>query len=353
MKITVNTKQFKNAVEKASKATAVKPSLPMIENILLESDGENLMMYATNLEHFIKIKVPIISGADKFRHDLDDTKSLLKAVKFFDDDITEITYDLGKMEFKCGGKKASQYVFENEFPEPPKLEDELTNSMGYDLKKLKERFSAIEYSVSQEESRGILCGIYFCESDMVALDGYRLALSRDEHFAPHVPFTILPTVIKLAVESIGENDIDMFTDTKYIMIRGGDTTVWGRLLDGEYPNYKTIIDNKGEIKSEISGKEFLKNLKYLKEASGSLNISWNGNKLGTKKYGKYFECQTGLENFGLEIGFNAKYMIEAISKLGDATAFIGGKFTPIMLEKGENNIALILPIRMGENILEG
>ena len=91
MKITVNTKEFKNAMEKIFRFTISKQRIFTLENILLRVTGNDLYLSASNLEQSAKAKIYAESTAD-MSFGFSDTKSLLKAMRFFTEDNITMEY---------------------------------------------------------------------------------------------------------------------------------------------------------------------------------------------------------------------------------------------------------------------
>jgi DNA polymerase-3 subunit beta len=372
MKIKVNTKEFKNAFERVFKVIRNNQAVYVLENILLTTQGNELYLSASNLEQSVKIKIASESTAD-IKFGFSDTKSLLKAMKFFADDNMIMEYmpgkraENGKLEKAgeitviCGGKKATQIALEaDQFPLFPTLNNELNNTMLYNNAKLKERFNAISYAVSTDNIRPTLKGICFRNSDMAACDGYRFALNKDEEISVLKSFVVPCAAIEYVNNIMGETLL-INTDNKYIQFIDGDnanTTVISRLYEGDYMDYSKTIQERGEREVEIDIKEYVNSLKYLKTfvpAKTKCLVNWFENKVCLETSQGYYESEVVINrgNMDIEICFNGDYMREALSQFKDkVTIYTGSDKSPMMLisESDVNNIALVLPVRL-KNIL--
>jgi len=370
MKITIKTNEFKKAMEKIFKVTSVKTLTPVLENILVTVTGNDLYLTANNLVQYARTKIFADSDGDA-SFVFSDTKSLLKAMKFFTEPEIVIEYapsekteggaviKAGDVIISCGSKKATQKTEKAEaFPLFPNLSDNLTNNMAYSNKKLQERFNAIKYAVGKNNVRNVLNGICFKDSDMVASDSRRLALNKDENFAPLTPFIIPPATIDCVKDIIGE-ELLITTDKKYIRFADGsdaDTMVCSRLIDGEYMDYLKPMQERGEIEVEIDIKEYSDSLKYLQTFSdnkSNYEISWYRNTLGFKNCHGYYESSAGVSggNMDVEIGFNGNFMQEAFSQFkGTVKINIHSIMKPMILtsESDDNNIALVLLLKLKE-----
>ena len=374
MKITVGKNEFKNAMEKIFKFAAKNSLVYILENIFLTASGNELCLSTTNLTQYAKTKINADITAD-MSFGFSDTKSLLKAMKFFTDDYVTLEYTEGlkdenkkvlipgKVTVLCGSKKATQNTLEADFcPEFPVLDDLLNNDMVYNNKKLKERFIAVKYAVSKDEGKRTLLGIYFKDSDMAACNGDILALNKDDKFTVNIPFIVPPAAISHVNDIMGEI-ILIRTDKKYIQfIDGADdgTIIISRLYEGDFINYDKILQDRGEREIEVNTKEYLNGLKYLKTftaAKEKFYVSWFENKLGLKNSRGYYESEIAVNNgnMDMEICFNGDYMREAFSQFKEKVKiYAGSENSPMILtsETDHSNTAIVLPLRIKNKLFQ-
>lgn len=350
MKFSVNTQEFKDAIEKGSKALAQSKFLPIIQNVKVVIKDSKCHLIATNLEQYIQTEMYIQNEAEDGEFVFSDTKTLLKAIKFFTETIISFEVDESIVKISCGGKKAEQRLFDvSEFPETPYLNMNETKEYSCNVNKLKDRFNLIKYAASTEQSKPILQGIHFNGVDMVAIDGFRLALNKDDTMYIEEPFTVPQSALKL-VEDVLEVDIKLIVNHKLISFTDGKTTVVSRLLDGEYVDYKKIIPT--DASNMIVDIKVLDNsIKYLKTFNGkNARIAWNNDKLVLLNSTGRYESDIIIEgSFDYTIGFNADYMTDALKQFKSKSVNINmsGKLSPMKLsDEDDNNVALVLPIRI-------
>lgn len=350
MKFTVNTNEFKVAMEKVIKPTTKNKALAILENIHITINNSICRLHATNLITTIISCVPT-NTTEMIDFILDDVKNVCKAMKFFKEYEITFTIDENKLTMACGDKKISQNI---------KIETEKDNifpcinevisdkEYTYNINDLKKRVNLIKYAVAKTDLKPIFTGIHFNNSDMVAIDGCKMAINSDELLNIDTPITVPESALKIAVEVL-QGDIKIITDNKYISISDANTSVIIRLLNGEFYDYKKNIPTDINF-VDIDIKNFSDALKYLKTFIGEktkVPVQWLGNELKLKTIKGIYEVSINTTNGTNEvIGFNCSYMIDALSQFNDkANIYIGGSNKAMLIEQG-GNTALVLPVRL-------
>jgi|GEM_PF-3319265 len=349
MKFTVDTYEFKKALEKAFKVTGVK-TIESLENIKIVKVEHDCHLLASDLEQFVDITIDSSSNED-CEFQFSDTKALLKAMKFFTGPQIDFEYEGETVTISCNGKKAKQRIFDMDFPEFPQIMEKPNNDFGYSNKKLKERSAAIKYAVSTDKDRPIFTGVCFKNNDMVAVDGHRLAVNRDCNLNISKSFIIPFNALKNMGE-IMDNEIRIATTDKYIQVKDKQTTFTARLLAGEFFKYEDSIVKSQNRSIDIDIENFTKGLKYLKiffDAKSEKRVHWHNNKIGVETASGYFESEVNVEGqMDVEMAFNADYMLDGLGQFKNKVSIhIGNNTSPMLLtsEDDADNIALVLPMR--------
>ena len=160
MKFTVNTNDFKTAMEKVIKATT-KCNIPVLENIHITINNSICRLHATNLRTTVISSVPT-NTTEMIDFILDDVKNVCKAMKFFKEYEMTFSIDENKLTMSCGDKKISQNIKietgkDNIFP----CINEVISDKEYTYKinDLKKRVNLIKYAVAKTDLKPILTGI--------------------------------------------------------------------------------------------------------------------------------------------------------------------------------------------------
>lgn len=354
MKFTINTNEFKNAIEKAYKAIDKGSVLSVLENVKLHIEGQNSYMLGTNLVNFVKVNINVQGTSEVIDIILSDTATLLKAMKFFNGSNISFVVEDDKITLSCGGKTTTQELLkEDGVIGIPDANTENAKHYEYNISSLKERFNLIKYAVSQTDTRLVMTGIHFNGNDMVALDGYRLALSKADELVVETAFTAPANSIALVIDVL-DGDITITVNKKVIQITNGKVTVTSRLLEGEFFDYKSTISTDGkEIGVNIA--EYKDTLKYFKafkksgqKKTGKQKAAWFNSELfliGSENR-SILENVTG--SFDAPIGFDLEYMLEAMAqfKTDKVNISISSPVSPMIIKNDDNYLALVLPVRL-------
>lgn len=355
MKFTVETAEFKKAMINAEKAIDYKSVLPVLRNIKIEVNNSFCTVYSTNLTQFIKVKTKVINNDADGTFIFYDTKTALKAMKFFNDDTIEFNLNEKGVKVKCGGKKADLLTRKEDYPICPELEK--YDTYNYTASEFSNRFNEVKYAVGYDSNRPLTSGIHLSGTDMVVLDGFRMAINSDNKIDIKKPITVPLESMKLCSDTL-KGEITINTNNKYIEVKDENTTIISRLMDGEYFDYKKFIPNNTNIVN-IDTESFIDGIKYLKSFIGKIRvpIAWRDNKICCLTSDGKFESEVKMSgHFNYDIGFNVDYLLDAIQQFKDKTVdfYMPERNINPLIIKHENSLALVVPMRIreGENPFE-
>ena len=357
-----------SAVSTASRAVAVKSSIPAMEGILIEA-GETLRLTGYNMETGIQVTVPA---------EIKEPGSLVLSARLFGEIVRKMPDDVVvfhsqnyTVNIRCGLSEFNILGTDSEeFPELPSVEQQ--NSLTIGQPTLKSMISQTLFAVSDNESRPIHTGSLFEVDDtgltIVSVDGYRLALRHEaveekkgvEDFSFVVPGSALSEVEKICS---GEEAVSITQGARHILFQTGDTVLVSRRLEGDFLAYRNAIPRNNTIQVEVDARALLSSIDRV-----SLIIS--------EKLKSPLRCMFGVDmisittktaigdaadqcpmkgNGGdLEIGFNNKYLMDALKAAPSSKLrmeFTSGVAPCVILpaEGEENFIYMVLPVRLKAN----
>ena len=257
-----------------------------------------------------------------------------------------------------------------DYPDLPTVDYQKTLTVSE--KNLKTMIAQTNFAVSDNESRPVHTGALF-EADkglltVVAVDGYRLALRReplvgsDGAFVSFVvPGTALNEVEKIVSDS--DDPVSIMMGAKHIMFEMGDTVLISRRLEGEFLNYKNSVPHNEKYSIEADRRALLDAVERvsllindkLKSpvrctfADGVIRI------LSSTALGRASdECAVKGDGENLEIGFNNRYLLEALRAA--PADFVRIKITSgispcviVPADGSSNFLYMILPVRLKAN----
>ena len=327
MKFTCEKALLQAAISTTSRAVSPKSSIPALEGILVEA-GNELRLTGYNLETGIRTTVPA---------DIQEEGTLVLGARLFGEIIRKLPDDMVSFQvenymvkIKCGMSEFNILGTDpEEFPELPTVEYQ--NSLILPQSKLKSMISQTIFAVSDNESRPIHTGSLFEVDDsgltVVSVDGYRLALRHEaiekKEGTPEFSF-VVPGAALSEVEKIC-SDVDepasVTQGARHVMFKVGDTMLVSRRLEGEFLAYRQAIPRnntiivEGETRTLLSSIDRVSLIISDKLKSPLRCVFDNGVlKISTKTAigDAYDQCPIQGDGEGLEIGFNNKYLMDAL-----------------------------------------
>lgn len=232
----------------AQEIITVKNPGSILSNILLIAENNSLTIKASDntVKYVSSIPVDLIEEGSTTVY-CDNFMSIIAKlpsgeVEFIKDDLKVTIKSLTKKYSATLNSQAS-----DKFPELGSSE----NLPFFEVpsKEIKEMIRQTIFSVSEDQSRIFLTGIYFLKNDqtltMVSTDGHRLSTINKPiaNNVPDFPAAIVPTkVLNLVMKHASdEGNIQMAVVDKSIFIKFGNYEFSSNLIDGLYPNYKKVI----------------------------------------------------------------------------------------------------------------
>ena len=366
MKFSCEKALLQAAISTTSRTVSPKSSIPALEGILLEA-GNDLRLTGYNLETGIRTIVPadireegtLVLGARLFG----------EIVRKLPDDIVTFQSENYMVNIKCGMSEFNILGTDpEEFPELPTVEYQ--NSLILPQSRLKAMISQTLFAVSDNESRPIHTGSLF-EVDsngltIVSVDGYRLALRHEaidkkegaETFSFVVPGAALSEVEKICSDV--DEPASVTQGARHVMFKVGDTMLVSRRLEGEFLAYRQAIPRNNTIHVEGETRALLSSIDRVSliisdKLKSPLRCVFDSNllKISTKTAigDAYDECPLSGDGGGLEIGFNNKYLMDALKAAPADKVRLelttGVSPCVILPTEGEENfLYMVLPVRL-------
>ena len=356
-----------SAINTAGRAVAAKSSIPALEGILAEADSHGLRLTGYNLETGITtlIEAEVVQEGSLVLS----ARLFGEIVRKLPDDIVTFQSENYMVNIKCGMSEFNILGTDpEEFPELPTVEYQ--NSLILPQSRLKAMISQTLFAVSDNESRPIHTGSLFeVDSEgltIVSVDGYRLALRHEsidkkegaETFSFVVPGAALSEVEKICSDV--DEPASVTQGARHVMFKVGDTMLVSRRLEGEFLAYRQAIPRNNTIHVEGDTRALLSSIDRVSliisdKLKSPLRCVFDSNllKISTKTAigDAYDECPLSGDGGGLEIGFNNKYLMDALKAAPADKVRLelttGVSPCVILPTEGEENfLYMVLPVRL-------
>jgi DNA polymerase III subunit beta len=306
-------------------------TLPILSNVLMEKDGENLTLLATDIEIQIRTRTATMGG--------ENTALTVGARKLQDilrslPDTAEVSLSLDdkRLQLKAGKSRFNlQTLPAEDFPRMSTADGQTTR-ISMSQKQFKHLLALVQYSMAQQDIRYYLNGLLLVtngrEMRVVATDGHRLAYA-SEALSEDLPRSevILPrkTVLELS-RQLADNDepLEIILSPTQAQFRFGNIELVSKLIDGKFPDYERVIPQqhtkvlplqRDVLLHSLLRAAILTNEKFrgvrLVLTNGSLKIlSTNAEQEEAQE-----EIEVPYQGESLDIGFNVTYLLDVLNNV--------------------------------------
>lgn len=341
MKVSIERAALLKAMSRAQGVVERRTTIPILSNVLIEAEGDKVSFRATDLDIEILESLPAMveqAGATTIpAHTLHEI-----ARKLPDGAMISLTEEPGEGRLQVSAGRA-QFTL----PTLPKEDFPVMASSEYDVNYaitspiLRRLFEKANFAISTEETRYYLNGIYLhtIEEDgsklrAVATDGHRLARI-DTDLPPGAagaPGVIVPRKTVGELRKLLENDeaqINVSVSETKIRFAAEGLTLTSKVIDGTFPDYTRVIPQGNTKRLEVDAAEFAKTVDRVSTVSAErsravklsleedrLTLSVNAPDSGSATD----EVAVAYSDEAMEIGFNAKYLLEIASQVDHENA---------------------------------
>lgn len=374
MKFIVNSAYLLKQLSNINGVITTNPVVPILENFLFELDKGSLTVTASDLQTSMITELQVESKergniAVPARILLETLKNLPEQpVTFSIDESTysvEIISDNGR--YKLSGENAT------DFPKVPSVSNDFSAEISSEV--LARAINNTIFATSNDELRPAMTGVYVNlgekNATFVSTDGHRLVRYRradiksDNGNAIIIPRKAL-NLLKATLP--GENTpVSIDFNLSNAFFKFGNIRMICRLIDERFPDYENVIPTQNPIKMTIGRSEILSALKrisiYANKTTHQVRLKITGSELQisaedldfSNEANERLSCEH--EGEDIEIGFNAKFLIEMLTnldadqiKLNMSAPNKAGVIFPSDQDKSEDILMLVMPVMLNQYV---
>ena len=369
MKFSCEKSFLMSAVNTSSRAAASKSAVPALEGLLIEAYD---MVTVTGYDLKTGIRSSLSADIEQQGSIVINARLLGDIIRKMPEDVITISVNEGYMTTISCGMSVFSIMGMNaaDYPELPNVDS--LNSIFIKEKDIKAMIAETNFAVSNNEARPIHTGALFeLNSDIltvVAVDGYRLALRRERisksevgEISFVVPGSALAEVERISSDS--DNDVKISVGAKHIMFTIGQNVLVSRRLEGEFLNYKNSIPQTSKYSVEVNKKALMDAVERVSliisdRFKSPVRCCFKENELtlttNTTLGTAYDVCPVSGDGEGLEIGFNNRYMLDALkaAPADNVRIQLSTGIAPCVIvptDANKNFLYMILPVRLRSN----
>ena len=372
MKLSIERSVLLKAVSQAQSVVERRNTIPILANVLIEAEGENVHFRATDLD--IEVMDRAVAQVERAGSTTVSAVTLHEIVrKLPDGALVTLTDDgaSGRITVEAGRSNFSLATLPKE-DFPVMASSEYTANFTAPAPVLRRLFDKSKFAISTEETRYYLNGVYMHVSDAdggqvlrcVATDGHRLArIDADlPEGAKNMPGVIVPRKTVAELRKVLEDD-DMqiavsVSETK-VRFATPDITMTSKVIDGTFPDYTRVIPQGNTKKLEVDASEFARAVDRVStvssERSRAVKLSLDEDRLvlsvnSPDSGAAEEELAVAYGDEHLEIGFNAKYLLEIANQVDreNAVFMFNSSGDQTLMREGNDASAVyvVMPMRV-------
>jgi DNA polymerase-3 subunit beta len=361
MRVTCLQENLSRGLALVSRAVATRSTLPVLSNVLLQSEDGGLRLSGMNqqlamsvwlgasVEDDGAITVPARLLSD-FVAQLPEGPVTLVS----DDETDSLSVASGRFQAKLKGLSAE------DFPPIPTTGDEREVDLATDL--LGDVIGQVVTAAATDDSRPVLAGVSITIApdhiELAAADGYRLAVRREEvetGLAEAVQIVVpRPAMVELQrmlADDPGTVTIGLSETQSQVLFRTSTVTFIATLIDGQFPNYPQLIPGEVDTRVVVTTLEFAKATRIASlfassganviklhvqpgadGESGRVVLTSNSAELGENSG----ELDAEVSGDGGLIAFNPRFLSECLGSIATERISVGtsgatspGRFRPV------------------------
>ncbi len=369
MKFNVNQQDLQQALNYCQGVIEKRSTLPILSNILMEVQKSNLTITATDLDLIFIHKLNNIEILEEGKttttssglYDIVRKFSAGKKINLSLNDANKLHLESDKSNFNLNCISASEFPITDENFD--------SNEFSINSKHLLKLLNKCKFSVSNDETRHYLSGIYLHQTEVdeknyltaVATDSHRMSISKVRlekkiNFNP----VILPKKTIFQLCSLLDNydgNLRICSDKSKIKFILDNSILISKLIDGKFPNYIQVIPKNNQKKLDVELKLFLDSVDRVASVSldkkdgvkfnlskDTLNLSVNNTNIGDGK-----ETLVVKFDHDLEISFNSRYLIDVASQIdgNNIELFFNDTGSPVLIKDPSDfdSIYVVMPMK--------
>ncbi|MEL6798238.1 MAG: DNA polymerase III subunit beta [Pseudomonadota bacterium] len=372
MKISIERANLLRAVAQAQSVVERRNTIPILANVLIEAEGDAVTFRATDLDIEVVDRAP--AQVERAGATTVAAVTLHEIVrKLPDGALVTLTDDgaSGRMTVEAGRSNFALATLPRE-DFPVMASSEYTSNFSAASPVLRRLFDKSKFAISTEETRYYLNGVYMhvAEGDggqslrCVATDGHRLARidAPLPQGAETMPGVIVPRKTVGELRKLLDDDeaqIAVSVSETKVRFATPEITLTSKVIDGTFPDYTRVIPTGNTRKLEVDAAEFAQAVDRVatvsSERSRAVKLALDDDRLilsvnAPDSGAAEEELAVAYGDERLEIGFNAKYLLEIASQVDreNAVFMFNSAGDPTLMREGNDPSAVyvVMPMRV-------
>jgi DNA polymerase-3 subunit beta len=345
------------------RAVSSRTAIQILSGILLEAQGDELRLAATDME--LSLRAGVQAQVEGDGAVVLPGRTLVDIARLLPGDDVTIEHRAAESVVHIGSGSASYTLHTynaEDFPRLPELTE--AETFAVDREALLETIGRVARAASRDEARPVLTGVLvqFAGDKLVmaATDSYRLAVKETplDSAAPELEAIVPSRALQELARIPGDGDeIAVGVQENQVLFSTGGVWLTTRRIDGQFPNYRQLLPETFEHELTVSRAELLDVVRraavmiqratplQLRFADGEVTVVARTHEVGESKE----SMPVAYSGEPLEIGFNAEFLKEGLESVeGDDVKMklISPLRPAILTDEADDFTYLVMPIRL-------
>ncbi|MCX6257675.1 MAG: DNA polymerase III subunit beta [Bacteroidia bacterium] len=372
MRFIISSGELIKHLQTVSKVISTKNTLPILDNFLFRLSKDELTVTASDLETTFITTIKVLESEEEGSIAIE-AKRLNDIIKEFPEQPLTFKIDHESMKVEILSDKGVYNVMgqnSDDFPELPVLNEELTIRSKIKSEILNTGISKTIFATADDELRPVMNGIFIelsvADIGFVASDAHKLIrYKRSDNPAEATAAFILPKKPASLIKNIlakDINEVQLEFDKKNAFFTLPEYRLICRLVEGNYPNYNSVIPLNNPNKLTIDRMEIYNTIKrvsvFSNQASNLIKLHLTANQIIVSAQDidysisaiETLTCQ--YDGDEMEIGFKSIFLLELLANISTAEVRFelsdpsrAGILLPVENEtEGEDILMLLMPM---------
>jgi len=374
MEVKVNSSELLKRLEQVVKVVASKSVMQILDDVMFEVRGNVMVLTASDSETWLSVKCPILEASDGMRFCVN-AKDFMELIKNIADKELTLSVEEDTSQLLCdygNGQFSMPYDAAEEYPAPVSSGGGMI-SVLVDGKKIHKAIELTLVGVGNSITRPIMNGINFKFGE----DGMTVSSTNTHKIIQYKDKSVVldgaggftipkkPSIVLLSILASIEGEVKLSFDGSSISANNSDFKMSARLIEGAYPNCRSVMPTDNKVVVSIDKGSILQALKRVSpmtsEVSDLVVLSFNDgyvtisadNAMFGKSASETVACNCDGE---IKIGFKGSDLAEMIKNIDDDNIIIslstpksGALITAASTYSQDEYISMLAPSLIGQN----
>ena len=367
MQFTIAREQLLKPLQQVCGVLSSRPTLPVINNILLEVEGNRLFLTATDLEVELTTEAELLQAVDFAE------KFTIPAKKFLDicrslpeDSVISVQFEEDRALIRAERSKFNLATLPaSDYPSLMDWKPEVDFTI--DQATLARLIDSTQFSMANQDARYFLNGMKFeTEGNLlrtIATDGHRLAvctMALNQELLTHSVIVPRKAVLELSrLVNSSDEAVRLEIGTSNLRVSMNGIVFTSKLIDGRFPDYRRVLPRNAdrilEADAEVLKRALVRAAILSNERFRGVRLALQQNLLKiTANNPEQEEAEeiidVSYQNIDMEVGFNVSYLLDVLNTLKCQRVRISlvDASSSCLIEDCDNSTAeyVIMPMRL-------